>query len=170
MSINTQAKTTAVNLRKQLKNQYPNTTFSVRTRMSGWMTVLDVEWTDGPTVKEIDNLVEPLANAKFDENNDDAWNRVAGVDTGITMVSTTRRISKTLSKQIADFLSVTFDGYRFSHKDEFAEAVDHLFCSPKTWAELANNDMALMALVRWIANESSMVSGLVEIWQNCEDF
>ena len=168
--INSTAKTTAAAFRKELAKSFPGVKFSVRMSMSGWLTVMNIEWTDGPTSNELKAIAKKLEECEFDRNNDDSWNKIKGVDTGISIVQTSRHISKNLRVEVAKFLSTTFDGWRFSHKAEFAEAVDHLHCSPKTWTDLEDNEIALQGIVRWIAEGSPMVTGLIGLWNDCADF
>jgi hypothetical protein len=168
--INATAKTTAAAFRKELAATFPGIKFSVRMSMSGWLTVMNIEWTDGPTSNELKAIAKKLEECEFDRHNDDVWDKIKGVETGISIVSTSRHISKDLKAEVAQFLSRTFDGWRFSHKSEFVEAVDHLQCSPKTWTELEANEDALAGIVRWVAEGSPMVSGLAQMWADCADF
>lgn len=50
-------------IRKTLKAAFPSTKFSVRTSRS---SSINIDWTDGPTIKEVDNLVKVFEGASFD--------------------------------------------------------------------------------------------------------
>ena len=168
--INPTAKTTAAAFRKELAATFPGVKFSVRMSMSGWLTVMNVEWTDGPTSNEMKAIAKKLEENEFDRNGDDSWNTIKGVNTGVSIVEASHHISNDLRIKVAKFLASTFDGWRFSHKSEFAEAVDHLHCSPKAWDDLEDNEIALQSLARWIAERSPMITGLVSLWDDCVDF
>jgi Large polyvalent protein associated domain 29 len=169
MSITPKAKATATNLRKQLKTRYPETRFSIKTTQSGWMTVLSIEWTDGPTLSAVNSVVKPLTENSFNSI-DDSWSKIPGVNTGISMVKTDRSIGQKSKEAAIGFFAAVFDGWRFTHRQEFQDAIDHLYGNPKSWEELSDNEIALAGLTRWLFNESTLIPGLVEMFGNCVDF
>ena len=170
MAIDPKAKATAAAFRKQISKKFPGVKISVRLRQSSWMTIMEIEWVDGPSKKEVEAIAFPLRESKFNQQNDDCWDKIEGVDTGIDMVKTDRRLGAELRAKISKFIEATFDGWRFSHKAEFIEATAHLWQNPKTRAEIECNDMALAALTRWVADGSTLIPGLAAMWEDCADF
>jgi len=57
---------TAKLIRADLKNAYPDVKFSVRSAKFSMGTSIDVEWTDGPTIRSVDALVNRYKSSEFD--------------------------------------------------------------------------------------------------------
>jgi len=57
---------TAKLVRKALKVSFSNVKFSVRSKTYSGGASIDIEWTDGPTTKQVDQVVGIFAGADFD--------------------------------------------------------------------------------------------------------
>jgi hypothetical protein len=167
MSFTQTAKDSAAKLRKDLKGKFPGIKFSVKLASSGWLTCLNVSWVDGPSVKEVEALTAPLKDMSFNSI-DDSWNKVPGIETDISMVSLDRDISPDARKTIESFLENCFDVWRFTHKEEYRTAIQWIYGSPKSWADLDEDGLA--GVVRWVANRSEIVSGLISLMDEAYDF
>jgi hypothetical protein len=53
-------------IRKELKKAYPNTTFTVRARSFSGGDSVDIEWTDGPTDKQVADITAKYQYGHFD--------------------------------------------------------------------------------------------------------
>lgn len=78
------AKEVAKNIRADLKKAWPAVKFSVRCERGGWSSSVRVSWTDGPTVAEVDALVNRYEGGRFNgmtdcyEHNASPFNEVFG--------------------------------------------------------------------------------------------
>ena len=61
----TMAAQTAKAIRKELKEQFPNTKFSVKTRNFSGGNAVDVDWIDGQTSDEVDAVVKKYQYGNF---------------------------------------------------------------------------------------------------------
>jgi hypothetical protein len=90
---------TAKLVRTALKGAFPGEKFSVRSSTYAGGASIDVSWTDGPTVRDVDRVVQPFAGADFDGMQDLKTYRGAQpldgekVSFGADFVQTHRRIS-----------------------------------------------------------------------------
>jgi len=90
----------AVNIRRDLKKQFPGVSFSVRSSRGS----VRVNWTDGPTVDAVRAVVDRYAEGRFDssrdtyESSDEAFPRVYG---GARYVFASRDISPALWAETA---------------------------------------------------------------------
>lgn len=57
---------TAKLVRGALKIAFPRTTFAVRTTAYSGGASIDVRWTDGPTIQEVDAITSAYQGASFD--------------------------------------------------------------------------------------------------------
>ncbi len=57
---------TAKLIRAELKKAFPGMTFSVRSRKYAGGSSIDVEWDDGPRVKDVDKVVGKFEGSRFD--------------------------------------------------------------------------------------------------------
>lgn len=57
---------TAKIIRQELKEKFPDCKFSVRSKSYSGGSSISVEWTDGPTGKEVEAIVFPFQGASFD--------------------------------------------------------------------------------------------------------
>lgn len=60
------AKIAAANCRKLLKKEFPGVKFSVRSGRATWSSTLTVEWTDGPTTKQVKEITGRFSAGRFD--------------------------------------------------------------------------------------------------------
>lgn len=64
------AKDIAVIVRKELKQRWPGTKFSVRTKRASMYAGVHVSWTDGPTEAEVNAVTRPLQSWSHMDNTD----------------------------------------------------------------------------------------------------
>ena len=57
---------TAKLVRKSLKHNFPAYKFSVRSKSYSGGASIDVDWTDGPTVPDVDKVIKRFEGASFD--------------------------------------------------------------------------------------------------------
>lgn len=62
-------------VRRDLRSAFPGTRFSVRTRRFAGGSSVDVSWTDGPTVREVDGIVGRYEGRGFDGMTDSSFFR-----------------------------------------------------------------------------------------------
>lgn len=60
-------------IRAQLKLHWPKVKFSVRSKTYSGGSSIRVSWQDGPTVKQVDHIVQPFAGGGFDGSIDMAY-------------------------------------------------------------------------------------------------
>lgn len=72
MTVYIPAKDVAKLVRAELKETFPDTRFSVRTDHG---TTLNIEWTDGPATKTVDDLTDKYAGQGFDGMTDMRYSR-----------------------------------------------------------------------------------------------
>lgn len=60
-----EAKEVAKLVRKALKDNFPGIKFSVRTDKASYSHALNISWTDGPTSKAVENVVEEYKGGDF---------------------------------------------------------------------------------------------------------
>jgi hypothetical protein len=53
-------------IRFELNNNFPNQKFSVKTKKYSGGSSIDIYWTDGPTTKEVNSIVDLFSGASFD--------------------------------------------------------------------------------------------------------
>lgn len=61
---------TAKFVRKALKETFPTQQFSVRSRTYAGGASIDVRWTDGPTVREVESVTDRFRRSDFDGSTD----------------------------------------------------------------------------------------------------
>lgn len=57
---------TAKLIRKKLKDAYPNTKFSIRSKSYSGGASIDIDWWDGPTTEQVDKIVQMYSGSGFD--------------------------------------------------------------------------------------------------------
>jgi len=165
----TQAKATAAQLRKTLKEQYPKVKFSVRCRNASWLVTLSVSWTDGPTLTEIQAIGDPLREHRFN-GNDDSWQRISGVDTGIDVVDYTRDLSDQLEQEVREFLAEHWDTWAAAFPDEFKSMCDRACMPAKEWAEVSDYADGLWVVTRILTSGNRSLPNLSALWDSYPDF
>ena len=63
----------AKNMRIELKAAFPAVKFSVKSRRASMMDAIDVSWIDGPTVDQVDEIIQRYRAGRFD-GMDDSYN------------------------------------------------------------------------------------------------
>lgn len=53
-------------IRKELKENFPRTRFSVRSRSASCVTAVDIDWHDGPTTAQVEEVVGKYEYGHFD--------------------------------------------------------------------------------------------------------
>jgi len=56
----------ASNVRRELKNAFPDVKFSVRTRRFSGGNAIEIEWIDGPTSERVDAIINRYSDGSFD--------------------------------------------------------------------------------------------------------
>lgn len=98
---------TAQAVRAALKQAYPTIKFSVRSKSYSMGSSISVSWTDGPTQKEVDGILQHFNGSGFDGSQDLKYQldpvELNGelVKFGVDFVNGSRHISFTLMKQAA---------------------------------------------------------------------
>ena|ERR1041385_7359311 len=101
-------------LRQALKTHFPATKFSVTLDRGTAYGCASVRWTDGPTVRLVDTIVDPFSGEGFDGSIDCAYhidtNIANGQRSGLRLISTSREISYCLAvkaaAKVADYFGV----------------------------------------------------------------
>lgn len=75
---NSSATHAAVNIRRALKLAFPSIKFSVKTRYASYMSAVDIRWTDGPTVAEVETITDRHQYEDFDGMTDCGVSRKDG--------------------------------------------------------------------------------------------
>lgn len=103
----------AKNIRIELSKAFPGIKFSVKTRRFSGGSSIDVKWTDGPTTKQVDEIIERYEAGSFDGmtdcydyRKDHAWTDAFGSG---KYVHSTRDYSPELVQKAIDYL---WDRYR----------------------------------------------------------
>lgn len=109
----------ASNLRKELARAFPGVKFSVRTSHASMTNSIDVRWTLGPTVKQVDDIAGKYQQGHFDGMTDSyeyshaVWTQVFG---GAKYVHSQRDVPGNIHQAVAEALcalqKVAMDGDR----------------------------------------------------------
>ena len=104
----------AAALRQALKAAFPATKFSVRLDRGTAYGCASVSWTDGPTVKRVQEIVDRFEGEGFDGMTDSSIHyRVKlpdGRESGLRMVNTSRAISQALARLCAAQVAAFWGG------------------------------------------------------------
>jgi hypothetical protein len=96
---------TAKLLKRTLRARFPAVRFSVTLDRGTAYGCANVAWTDGPSVKLVDQIVGPFSGEGFDGSTDCAYHIKAllpdGRQTGLRLISTARHVSPTLARKAA---------------------------------------------------------------------
>ena len=107
----------AANLKTELRRAFPSVKFRVRSRSYSGGCSIDVDWTDGPTSKEVQVISDRYQECDFDGMNDCEVSRRAvfpEIFGGAKYVSEQRSYSKVFLTEIAEAMGhkVTFDKWQ----------------------------------------------------------
>lgn len=106
---------TAQLVRKALKATFPGQAFSVRSRTYAGGASIDVEWTDGPTAKEVDAITKQYESSTFDgmtdlkSYKDDTMLNGERVSFGADHVMSRRNLSADLLRECAEVIAAKYD-------------------------------------------------------------
>lgn len=109
-------KATAAALRKALRIMFPKAKFSVtmaRGTAYGW---LDVNWTDGPTTDEVDQVCARFESSRFD-GYDDSYHRTGNDEYSCCGINTHRMISDEIIARGVALIQRNEYGERFIDAD-----------------------------------------------------
>jgi hypothetical protein len=148
----------AKNIRIELKKAFPTIKFSVRTdKFSGGNSV-DVEWTDGPTTKQVESITSKYQYGSFDGMTDcynygsRLWNEVFG---GSKYVSERRNFSEDLveiaiihlAKEYNAKLVPTVDDYNHGNASNIPSPIenthDDRYCDWQSLITRTSSELAL---------------------------
>lgn len=102
------AKVAAANARALLKAAFPGVKISVRSGRATYSSTMCLEWTDGPTVKQVEEIAERFSAGQFDgmidcyEYQRSPWNETFG---SAQYVSCNRRLSDALVQRAIDAIA-----------------------------------------------------------------
>ena len=105
---------TAKIMRAELKAAFPGVKFSVRSSLFSMGSSIDVKWTDGPTQKAVDVIVNGFAACSFDGRDDSTHYNgpmvIGGrrMDSGAKYVGTERRYSLAFFSAVAAHVASTY--------------------------------------------------------------
>lgn len=97
----------AKNIRIELKEAFPGIKFSVKTRSFSMGDDINVAWTDGPTSKQVDAIIQKYCAGSFDgmvdlyTYNSSAWTKAFG---DAKYISANRHYSDALERQVIEAL------------------------------------------------------------------
>lgn len=117
---------TANMIRKTLKIEFPGIKFSVKTRRFANGTACDIRWVDGPTSREVDDVVGFYSGSTFDPMIDLSSSKThtneggEEIHYGAKYVTTRREYSNGFFQHMIDYATAT---YAFTEEPEF-ELVD----------------------------------------------
>ena len=126
----------ASNIRMELKTEFPRTKFSVRSRSASMMSAVDVYWTDGPKVEDVDAIINKyqtysgMDQTDYASSKDGAFHRAVRIVLGSAKyVSSHRKISDEI-KQAAEpfFTDDQYDSRRCEHWSQ-SEHLDRILRS-----------------------------------------
>lgn len=137
------ALTTATkNIRKELASKFPTTKFGVRSRRYSGGSALDIDWTDGPTTKRVDEVVDKYQYGDFD-GMDDSYNPRKNRDEslgGAKFVQTQRDYTEVSVQKAIDAVATKFKrNERPSPQDYFTGQMPYL--ADFRWSEELNREL-----------------------------
>lgn len=103
----TKAAIAAKEIRQLLKQAWPSVRFRVRCSNFSMGDAVDVKWTDGPSSKQVDNVVQAWQSEDFDGMTDSSVARPDTIVDGtilcnrVRFVHTTRHFSRDFMRQVA---------------------------------------------------------------------
>ncbi|MCZ0211369.1 hypothetical protein OZK63_39080 [Streptomyces sp. UMAF16] len=112
----------AKNIRIELKRAFPSVKFSVRSDKFAGGDAVNVDWTDGPTVAQVDEILEKYKAGSFDGMTDcyEYRNHVWGDAFGdAKFISTSRSFSDEFILSVLANFTGTIDGEPFPSLDDY---------------------------------------------------
>lgn len=122
-------------VRKALKAAFPGVKFSVRTDKYAGGSSVDVDWQDGPTIKQVDALVQRFAGATFDGMIDlkeyvkDTLINGIQVSWGADYIMTHRDYSDGIREELRGNLRATIAGFDAQPSYEQDAAIYRVLCT-----------------------------------------
>lgn len=109
-------------IRQELKKSFPNTSFRVRSKSFSGGDDVSIDWTDGPTVKEVDSLIGKYQYGHFNGMEDIYEYSNSRKDIPQTKyLLTSRGMSDEIRKQITEEISHKFAVDMTDEKTVFAK-------------------------------------------------
>ena len=121
-------------IRKTLKAAFPGVTFAVRTSKYAGGSSVDVDWENGPTVAQVDTLVQRFAGATFNGMIDlkeyvrDSLVDGIQVSWGCDFVMTHREFSDDIREELRANLRATIGGFDIQPKHEQDQTLYRILC------------------------------------------
>ena len=138
----TTAAETARAIRKELKEKFPNIKFSVRSQNFSMGNAVDVNYTDGVPVEEVEAILYKYEYGRFNAMEDmyEITNRREDVPQ-VKYVTVQRSISKEIREQVKAELAIRFDIENPEDDNEWMKACN-LWPQQMVWKELQNKTLA----------------------------
>lgn len=96
-------------IRRELKENFPNTKFQVLSSSASMMTAVDIYWTDGPTTRDVDAVVAKFQYGHFDGMQDlYEYSNSRDDIPQVKFVQTQRRISDETRRQTLENIADQF--------------------------------------------------------------
>lgn len=121
-------------MRQELKKAFPATTFSVRARSFSGGDSIDIEWTDGPTDKQVTEITGKYQYGSFDGMQDlySSTNRIDGLPQ-VKYVHERREYSQEVLQEEFEACKRTFGGWEnLTSLDREGDMVD-FFSNYRYW-------------------------------------
>jgi Large polyvalent protein associated domain 29 len=155
-------------IKTELKTTFPWMKFSARLKRSGWMKLVQIDWVDGPTQREMRELLSPKYDSSHFDGMDDCTKLIPGrVDNGIEWCTYSRDLDVT-AKSIAKFLATNFIRWRVCAPAEFQEFFHTMRSKEITWDACDEGDQGL--LIHWVAEKSERCPVLSSLYHDTLEF
>ena len=116
------AATAAKAIKNELKKQFPGIKFSVRSDNFAGGNSVDIEWMDGPTVEEVEQITDKYQYGHFDGMVDMyEYSNMRKDIPQAKYVMTDRRMSNFIRSQIAEYLRQNFAGCENATDNDWIE-------------------------------------------------
>jgi hypothetical protein len=132
-------------IREELKKLYSNYKFSVKSGSFAGGDAVRVSWVDGPTVEQIDNIVNKYAYGRFDSMTDYAYSEHNDKLPQAKYVSTYREISEEVNNVVKEAVKNLFN---FSNMSEWEQERE---INSYAYKIISKNSIPLGATVTGIA-------------------
>lgn len=144
---------TAKLVRADLKKHFPGVRFSVRSSKYAGGASLDIRWTDGPTLREVDDVVQRYAGATFDGMTDSTTYHDAELDGRVVHFGADYVITqRDISRELEDAISATVCEY-YGHEPIERDATGRIpyVVIPNACAQYPDNQLPY--IVRRVAEK-----------------
>ena len=126
------AKTSSV-IKKELKNSFHSTKFSVKSDTFAGGDSVNISWTDGPTTDEVENIVKKYQYGNFDGMTDmyNYTNTREDIPQ-VKYVMTNRRMSEDICKKIIEDLKNYYEACKNITADNLSQYIPELQSNVQT--------------------------------------